>query len=113
LHLSAPGLHPGQSVNVSTVGTDGAAEGWYLDPFGQHEARWFSDGDPTALVRDGSVEARDAPPDHPVAGPLERWHSGDGRANDLRRADDVETGQPDYGDAGERAITAYFPPGVP
>jgi hypothetical protein len=28
------------------------AEGWYVDPFGSHEARWFSDGVPTGLVRE-------------------------------------------------------------
>ena len=27
-------------------------EGWYVDPFGRHEALWISDGTPTALVRD-------------------------------------------------------------
>jgi hypothetical protein len=40
-----------------------SAEGWYRDPFGTHEARWFSDGTATALVRDGEVEAHDPPPD--------------------------------------------------
>ena len=43
------------------------AQGWYVDPYRQHEARWFSDGTPTALVRDGGVESRDDPPD--------RWSS--------------------------------------
>jgi hypothetical protein len=37
-------------------------EGWYVDPFGVHAARWFSDGTPTALVRDqGGIESRDDP----------------------------------------------------
>ena len=26
------------------------AEGWYVDPFGAHEARWFSNGSPTLLA---------------------------------------------------------------
>jgi hypothetical protein len=39
------------------------AEGWYEDPFGRHEDRWFSDGTPTALVRDGGTESDDPPPD--------------------------------------------------
>jgi len=30
-----------------------AEEGWYSDPYRLHEHRWFSDGKPTALVRDG------------------------------------------------------------
>jgi hypothetical protein len=47
------------------------AEGWYLDPFGRHEQRWFSDGRPTALVRDGDAEAQDAPPADAWDGPLE------------------------------------------
>ena len=38
------------------------AEGWYVDPFTRHEARWFSNGEPTALVRDGDVESHDEPP---------------------------------------------------
>jgi hypothetical protein len=38
-------------------------EGWYVDPFGHHEARWISDGSPTALVRDGQIESKDPPPD--------------------------------------------------
>jgi len=47
-------------------------QGWYRDPFGVHENRWFSDGDPTKLVRDGAAVAYDEPPPGPVPGPLER-----------------------------------------
>jgi hypothetical protein len=47
------------------------AEGWYLDPFGRHEQRWFSDGRPTALVRDGNADAQDTPPADAWDGPLE------------------------------------------
>jgi hypothetical protein len=39
------------------------AQGWYSDPFQQHGARWFSDGRPTALVRDDGVESQDPPPE--------------------------------------------------
>lgn len=39
------------------------AQGWYGDPFHQHNARWFSNGIPTALVLDNGVEAQDPPPD--------------------------------------------------
>jgi hypothetical protein len=67
------------------------AEGWYRDPFGRNEGRWFSEGTPTALVRDGSVEVHDPPPDEPVPGPLVELGSStltDG--SDLLRADHAE-----------------------
>jgi hypothetical protein len=37
----------------------GAKEGWYEDPSDHHEYRWFSQGTPTDLVKDGSVTSRD------------------------------------------------------
>jgi hypothetical protein len=46
-------------------------QGWFSDPFGQHMARWFSDGNPTALVRDEGVESHDPAPDLPYIAPLE------------------------------------------
>jgi hypothetical protein len=49
---------------------DRPPQGWFVDPFGIHEQRWISQGNPTALVRDGRVEAQDAPPDLAVTGPL-------------------------------------------
>jgi hypothetical protein len=89
-------------------------EGWYTDPFGRHEARWLSDGQPTKLVRDARIESYDEPPDSPPlhdpvkiepdpksftpddllradaaeAGP----NAADARG--LRRADDEEAGEP-------------------
>ena len=42
-----------------------AREGWYTDPCGSHEARWFSDGSPTSLVRDAGSTATDPMPDTP------------------------------------------------
>jgi len=42
------------------------AQNWCPDPFGRHEARWFSNGTPTALVRDDGVESQDPPPDSAV-----------------------------------------------
>jgi hypothetical protein len=36
--------------------------GWYVDPFGRHEARYFSEGKPSKLVRDGGRETYDPPP---------------------------------------------------
>jgi len=47
-------------------------EGWYVDPFGKHAARWFSDGTPTALVRDaGGVTSQEEPPSPTYTGELE------------------------------------------
>jgi hypothetical protein len=37
-------------------------EGWHTDPFGLHDARWLSAGEPTKLVRDGSTEFYEAVP---------------------------------------------------
>jgi hypothetical protein len=48
-----------------------SAEGWYFDPFQRHEARWFSDGTPTSLVRDAGLESHDAPPADAYSGQLE------------------------------------------
>lgn len=40
--------------------------GWHADPFGIHEARYFSaDGHPTKLVRDRGLESYDEPPSAP------------------------------------------------
>ncbi len=47
-------------------------EGWYVDPFELHEARWMSDGKPTSLVRDGDVESQDPPPDEGLPDQIER-----------------------------------------
>jgi phospholipase C len=40
----------------------GTMQGWFEDPFRLHEARYFSAGRPTKLVRDGDVESYDEPP---------------------------------------------------
>jgi hypothetical protein len=64
------------------------AEGWYQDPYRRHEARWFSDGTPTALVSDHGVESHDAPPDTPITEalvPLTETEDEDG--SDLLRSD--------------------------
>ena len=58
-----------------------AAQNWCIDPYGVHEARWFSQGNPTALVRDGGVEAQDPPPETAFADwwpylPPARWRRG-------------------------------------
>lgn len=65
------------------------AQGWFRDPYDQHDDRWFSAGQPTSLVRDHGVESQDAPPDSPVPSGLiktdlpprvaarRRWRWGD------------------------------------
>jgi hypothetical protein len=48
--------------------THGKAQGWYRDPFRRHETRWFSDGNPTSLVRDEGIESTDPPPNARYSG---------------------------------------------
>jgi hypothetical protein len=62
------------------------AEGWYQDPFGVHEHRWMSRGQPTKLVRDGGTESYDPPPDLPLPGALVPADAGSSAA-------DNETGE--------------------
>jgi hypothetical protein len=40
--------------------TELVKEGWYEDPAGRHEFRWFSKGVPTDLVKDGVSTSRDS-----------------------------------------------------
>lgn len=70
------------------------AQGWYVDPYRQHEDRYFSAGQPTKLVRDGGQESYQEPPAQPYD-PAELVRSAsesdDGfDASDLRRADEAE-----------------------
>jgi hypothetical protein len=44
-------------------------QGWYRDPYGTHDECWFSDGQPTTLVRDSSTETYDGGTDPYVEGP--------------------------------------------
>jgi|GEM_PF-3428922 len=69
-----------------------AAEGWYQDPYGRHEARWFSDGAPTALVRDGDAEAHDPPPEGSSPDDITPAELPDSARDgaDLQRADEAE-----------------------
>ena len=70
------------------------AEGWYLDPFGRHEQRWFSAGKPTALVRDGRQHGHDDPPTEEYAGPLTQADPPESDNSDLKRADDLTRNAP-------------------
>lgn len=81
------------------------AEGWYQDPFGVHADRWFSQGRPTALVRDDGQEANDPPPVPDYSGPLadivvEEPTGG----SDLLRADDPSSKPFDVGDGVDAVI---------
>jgi len=51
---------------------DKLPQGWFVDPFGIHDQRWFSQGTATALVRDGKSDSQDPPPDGVLPGPLVR-----------------------------------------
>ena len=86
------------------------AQGWYDDPFGLHEHRWFSAGEATSLVRDGDVEADDPPPSTVPRGQLSRAGAGPGPTDgsDLRRADDGGLGR-DYVDAVLDTLAQVFP----
>lgn len=104
-----------------------AAEGWYRDPYGIHQDRWFSAGTPTSLVRDQGTEGHDDPPGYPPAGPpveiadidrfpeddLRRADEAEARSTDgdLRRADEAESnaGQGDRPVAFDRALNAEMP----
>ncbi|HEY5026382.1 MAG TPA: hypothetical protein VII76_15505 [Acidimicrobiales bacterium] len=71
--------------------------GWFRDPYLVHEFRYFSEGHPTKLVRDGGLESFDPPPDVPMPVSLVPAASGAspwaGPA-DMRRADDAEREAP-------------------
>jgi hypothetical protein len=72
---------------------DERVEGWYTDPFGQHEARWMSDGSPTKLVRDGDEESYEDPPDEePTVTPTKIAERQARDGSDLLRSDDPESG---------------------
>jgi hypothetical protein len=61
--------------------------GWHSDPFGVHEARYFSaDGQPTKLVRDRGTESYDEPPSgaDEVAAAMARMSAAPGRATARR-----------------------------
>jgi hypothetical protein len=70
------------------------AIGWYVDPWGIHGERWFSEGRPTGLVRDGRVVHHGQhPPPGEIPGPLIPTSTpGPAGGADLRRADDAQNG---------------------
>jgi hypothetical protein len=74
-------------------------EGWFKDPYQRHEARWMSDGTPTALVRDAGVESQDAAPDEPMPVEIEpvEVEAIPGDSSNLKRADGAEAQEFDPG----------------
>jgi hypothetical protein len=83
------------------------AQGWYRDPFGLHEDRYFSQGLPTKLVRDGERESYDLPPDRPLPEadlvPAEQLGGKVADGSDLLRAD-----QADYRYDHDKALNEAF-----
>jgi hypothetical protein len=70
-------------------------QGWYRDPYGQHEDRYFSAGEATKLVRDVGQESYHEPPARPYNPaelvPAAAQADDDSDGGDLRRADDAES----------------------
>lgn len=89
-----------------------AAEGWYRDPYGIHEDRWFSAGTPTSLVRGGGIEGHDDPPGYPPPRPPAEIPDTDQfPGDDLLRADQAEAdiGRGDRPTAFDQAFDAELP----
>jgi hypothetical protein len=87
-------------------------EGWYTDPYGLHEARWMSDGQATALVRDGNTEATEDVPPGPFSRPPERIaaEGTDGSTtSDILKANETSgKREPNYQDAAEESIDSSW-----
>jgi len=80
-------------------------EGWYSDPYAVHEHRWFSDGTPTALVRDHGTTSKDPPPETPYVEEPRLIESPVSLAkDDLQRGD--KEGSPSVD--GVDAVWSYF-----
>jgi hypothetical protein len=81
------------------------AQGWYRDPYGEHQDRYFSAGWPTRLVRDGDTESYDPPPPRPLADvnftPVPAEPEAGTAGADLLRAGQP---QPDSGRRGQGVI---------
>src|SRR5258708_34532110 len=85
-------------------------EGWFTDPYERHEARWFSQGRGTKLVRDRGVETYDEPPDGPPTGVAEKIVIDPPAflgPSDLLRADDAELEDFDRKEATRAAVDAF------
>jgi hypothetical protein len=87
------------------------AQGWYRDPYGVHQDRYFSAGTATKLVRDGDRESYDPPPDQPLPGgdlvPADEGAEETGNGSDLRRADGASAGPYDPAKARRAAFDVF------
>jgi hypothetical protein len=85
-------------------------QGWYRDPFGLHEDRYFTEGFATKLVRDGGRESYDLPPDLPVFEeeliPIRKGKVG-AVLRRRSRARDYGGGSAEFSEAGQ-AVFDYF-----
>jgi hypothetical protein len=91
------------------VSIDPGYEGWCTDPYAKHDARWMSQGSPTKLVRDGTVESYDDPPNEPYTRDPEPIESSvASNPDDLCRADEAEAGEPYDADKARRAAMDVF-----
>ena len=93
------------------------AQGWYRDPYGLHEDRYFSAGVPTKLVRDSGSESYDKPParplpDTPLLPPISAADE-ENHGSDLRRADEAANEDPYSAAAARRAAFDVFDIGWP
>jgi hypothetical protein len=97
------------SFVTMTAMHDVSLEGWYTDPYERHEARWMSQGTPTALVKDGKTEGSDPVVDQPFkVAPVRIEAEGPGDGSDQRRADDAQTEEPYHSSEASRAATDVF-----
>ena len=87
------------------------AQGWYRDPYGTHQDRYFSAGAATKLVRDGGREAYDTPPDRPLPEgdlvPADEIDDETRDRTDMRRADDGSTKPYDPVEARRAALDVF------
>ncbi len=93
------------------------AQGWYCDPYGLHEDRYFSAGAATKLVRDGETESYDPPPARPLPDaplvPAQLAEDEEDHGLDLRRADEASNDDPYSAAAARRAAFDVFDMGWP
>ena len=93
------------------------AQGWYRDPYGLHEDRYFSVGAATKLVRDGDTESYDEPPDQPLPDaplvPAPSPEDDEDHGLDLRRADEASSEDPYSAEVAKQRAFDVFDIGWP
>lgn len=87
------------------------AQGWYRDPYGVHQDRYFSAGTATKLVRDSGREAYDPAPDRPLPSgdlvPADEGGEETGNRSDLRHADEASAEAYDRAKARRAAFDVF------